>query len=86
LELPAIAAGVITVLIAVRHGHRALMITALTATIVLFNSSNRDLLLMADQRVQASALGIAIALGLMALAHPFERRFGGPPPTMAPGR
>ena len=86
LEFPAIAAGVITVLIAVRHGHRALMITALTATIVLFNSSNRDLLLMADQRVQASALGIAIALGLMALAHPFERRFGGPPARIAPGR
>jgi len=84
LELPAIVAGVITVVIAVRHGHRALMITALTATIVLFNSSNRDLLLMADQRVQASALGIVIALGLMALAHPIERRFGGPPPRLAP--
>ncbi len=86
LELPAIAAGVITVVIAVKHGHRALMITALTVTIVLFNSSNHDLLLMADQRVQASALGIAIALVLMALAHPIERRFGGPPPRMTPSR
>ena len=86
LELPAVAAGVITVVIAVKKGHRALMLTALTATIVLFNSSNETLLLMADRRVLASALGIAIALGLMALAHPIEQRFARLPERIAPGR
>lgn len=75
LQLPAIAAALITVLIAVKKGHRALMITTLTVTIVLFNSRIDTLLVMADQRVLASALGIAIALGLMALAHPIEHRF-----------
>lgn len=73
-DLLAIAAGVITVLIAVKHGHRALMLTALTVTIVLFDSSRADLMLMADKRVVASALGIGIALSLMAIAHPIERR------------
>ncbi len=85
LQLPAIAAGVITVVIAAKKGHRALMLTALTATIVLFSSSNDTLLLMADQRVLASALGIAIALGLMALAHPIEQRLRRPPQAIAPG-
>ena len=75
LQLPAIAAALITVLIAVKKGHRALMIATLTVTIVLFNSRIDTLLVMADQRVLASALGIAIALGLMALAHPIEHRF-----------
>ena len=74
LKLLAIASAVATVVIAVKRGHRALMLTGLTATIVLFNSSSHDLLLMADQRVLASSLGIAIALGLMALAHPIEQR------------
>ncbi len=86
LQVPAIAAGVITVVIAAKKGHRALMLTALTATIVLFNSSNATLLLMADKRVLASALGIAIALGIMALAHPIEQRFRKPPQGIAPGR
>ena len=75
LQLPAIAAALITVLIAVKKGHRALMITTLTVTIVLFNSRIDTLLVMADQRVLASTLGIAIALGLMALAHPIEHLF-----------
>ena len=75
LVLPAIAAAVITMVIAARHGHRALMLTALTATIVLFNSSHNDLLLMADKRVLASALGIVIAMSIMAIAHPIEQRF-----------
>jgi uncharacterized membrane protein YccC len=75
LQLPAIAAALITVLIAVKKGHRALMITTLTVTIVLFNSRIDTLMVMADQRVLASALGIAIALALMALAHPIEHRF-----------
>jgi len=75
LQLPAIAAALITVLIAVKKGHRALMITTFTVTIVLFNSRIDTLLVMADQRVLASGLGIAIALGLMALAHPIEHRF-----------
>lgn len=85
LELPAIAAGVLTVVIAARHGHRALMLTAFTATIVLFNSSHEDLLLMADQRVLASALGIAIALSAMALALPIERRFARARRSIGPG-
>ena len=75
LAIPAVAAAVLTVVIALKHGHRALMITALTITIVLFNSSHHDLLLMADKRILASALGIAIALGIMAIAHPIEQRF-----------
>ena len=41
---------------------------------------------MADRRVLASALGIAIALGLMALAHPIEQRFARLPERIAPGR
>ena len=85
LQVPAIAAAVITVVIAAKKGHRAVMLTAFTATIVLFNSSNATLLLMADKRVLASALGIAIALGLMALAHPIEQRFRRPPQGIAPG-
>ena len=84
LLLPAFAAAVLTVVIAIRRGHRALMLTTLTATIVLFNSNNGDLLLRADQRVLASALGIAIALLMMALAHLIERRFNGSPRMLAP--
>jgi hypothetical protein len=45
----------------------------LTATIVLFNSQDGTLLLMADKRLQANAIGIAIAIGVMALADPSER-------------
>jgi hypothetical protein len=75
LQVPAIAMAVITAAIAARHGHPAVMITALTATIVLFNSNNADLLLMADKRLQACGMGIAITLSLMALAHPIEYRF-----------
>jgi uncharacterized membrane protein YccC len=84
LDLPAIAAGVLTAVIAAKHGHRALKLTALTVTIVLFNSNSADLMVMADKRVMASALGIAIALILMALAHPIEQRFGRSAPRMAP--
>ena len=75
LQVPAITLAVITAAIAARHGHPAVMITALTATIVLFNSNNADLLLMADKRLQACSLGIAITLSLMAVAHPIEQRF-----------
>jgi uncharacterized membrane protein YccC len=85
LLLPAFAAAVLTVVIAIRRGHRALMLTTLTATIVLFNSNHGDLLLRADQRVLASALGIAIALLMMALAQLIERRFNGQPRMLAPG-
>ena len=84
LLLPAFAAAVLTVVIAIRRGHRALMLTTLTATIVLVNSNSGDLLLRADQRVLASALGIAIALLMMALAHLIERRFSGSPRMLAP--
>jgi uncharacterized membrane protein YccC len=86
LKLPAVAAAVATAVIAARRGHRALMLTGLTATIVLFNSSSQDLLLMADQRVLASALGIAIALGLMALAQPIEQRVPRARERLAQGR
>lgn len=75
LQVPAIALAVITATIAARHGHPAVMITAFTATIVLFSSNNADLLLMADERLKACSLGIAITLSLMALAHPIEARF-----------
>ena len=85
LHLLAVTAGVITVLIATRHGHRALMLTAMTVTWVLFDSSNADLILMADKRVVASALGIGIALILMAVAHPIERRLARTAPRMTPG-
>ena len=75
LQVPAIVLGAVTALIAIRHGHPALMITALTATIVLFNSTSADVILMDDKRLQANVLGIAIALAAMAAAHPIERRF-----------
>jgi hypothetical protein len=51
------------------------MITALTATIVLFNSNSSDLILMDDKRLEANVLGVAIALASMAIAHPIERWF-----------
>ena len=47
----------------------------LMAMIVLFNSNAADLPLMADKRLLACAIGIAISLGVMALAHPIEQRF-----------
>jgi hypothetical protein len=74
-QVPAIALAALTAAIAARHGHPALMITAFTATIVLFNSNAADLPLMADKRLQACALGIAITLSVMAVAHPVEQRF-----------
>ena len=76
LQVPAIALAAITAAIAARKGHPALMVTVLTATIVLFNSNASDLPLMADKRLLACAIGIAISLGVMALAHPIEQRFG----------
>jgi len=75
LQVPAIALAAITAAIAARQGHPALMVTVLTATIVLFNSNASDLSLMADKRLLACAIGISISLGVMALAHPFEQRF-----------
>jgi hypothetical protein len=51
------------------------MVTVLTATIVLFNSNASDLPLMADKRLLVCAMGIAVSLGVMALAHPIEQRF-----------
>lgn len=45
----------------------------ITITIVLFNSTHADLIQMADERLQASAMGVALALGVMAIAHPIER-------------
>ena len=75
LQVPAIALAAITAAIAARQGHPALMVTVLTATIVLFNSNAADLPLMADKRLLACAIGIAISLGVMALAHPMEQRF-----------
>jgi hypothetical protein len=73
--VPAIALAAITAAIAARKGHPALMVTVLTATIVLFNSNASDLTLMADKRLLACAIGIAISLGVMAFAHPIEQRF-----------
>jgi uncharacterized membrane protein YccC len=74
LQVPAIVLGITTVLIAIHHGHPALMVMALTATIVLFNSEPSDLLGMADQRLQSNAIGVAISLAAMAIAHPIEQR------------
>ena len=42
---------------------------------MLFNSNASDLSLMADKRLLACAIGIAISLGVMAFAHPIEQRF-----------
>jgi uncharacterized membrane protein YccC len=69
LQLPAIVLCITTVLIAIRHGHPALMM-ALTATIVLFNSDSGDLIGVADQRLQANAIGVGISLGI----RPIEQR------------
>jgi hypothetical protein len=51
------------------------MLMPLTVTIVLLNSNHADLMLMADRRLQACGLGIGLALGVMAIAHPIEQRF-----------
>jgi hypothetical protein len=75
LQVPAIVVGVITAMIAIRRGHPALVLMALTVTIVLFNSNHVDLLRMADRRLEAVGLGVALALGVMAIAHPIEQRF-----------
>jgi uncharacterized membrane protein YccC len=75
LQLPAIAAGVITAMIAIRRGHPAVMLMALTVTIVLLNSNHADLMLMADRRLQACAIGVVLALTVMAIAQPIEQRF-----------
>jgi hypothetical protein len=76
LQVPAVALGATTALVAARHGHPALMVMPLTATIVLFNSTPADLLFMADERLQANVLGLAVALGVMSLAHPMEWYLG----------
>jgi len=65
--------GIATGLVAKRHGHPTLLMLLLTATIVLFNSQDGTLLMMADKRLQANAIGIAIAIGVMAVADPAER-------------
>ena len=75
LQGPAIVLGVITAMIAIRRGHPALVLMALTVTIVLFNSNHVDLMRMADRRLEAVGLGVVLALGVMAIAHPIERRF-----------
>lgn len=75
LQLQAIVVGVITAMIAIRRGHPVLVLMALTVTIVLFNSNHVDLLRMADQRLEAVGLGVALALGVMAIAYLIEQRF-----------
>ncbi len=75
LQVPALVVGVITAMIAMRRGHPALVLMAFTVTIVLFNSNHVDLLRMADRRLEAVGLGVVLALGVMAIAHPIERRF-----------
>jgi Fusaric acid resistance protein-like len=89
LQVPAVLLATLTVLIVSRRGHPALMLMALTATIVLFDSSRANLLNIADERVQATALGIAISLTVMALAHPIEQRLARrrrePPPNAPAG-
>lgn len=86
LQIPAILAALIAAMVAIRRGHPALMLMALTVAVVLFNSTHADLLQMADERLQASGLGVAITLVVMALAHPIERRLAGalPPQPRAP--
>ena len=74
LRILAIALGTGCALTALRKGHPAVFVLLLTMTTVLFNSDTNTLLLMANQRLQANAIGIAIALGLMALADPLERQ------------
>ena len=75
LEIPALLMATLTGLIAAKRGHPALMLMALTATIVLFNSNSINLIAVADQRIQATALGLVIALSVMGLAQPIEQRF-----------
>lgn len=72
--VPALVLGAVTALVAIKHGHPAVLLMALTATIVLFNSNPADLVLMADDRLQSTGIGLAISLGVMALAQPFEQR------------
>jgi len=75
LQVPAVLVGVITAMIATRRGHPALVLMALTVTIVLFDSNHVDLMQMADRRLEAVGLGVVLSLGVMAIAHPIEQRF-----------
>jgi uncharacterized membrane protein YccC len=75
LQVPGIVLGVMTAMIAIRRGHPAIVLMALTVTIVLFNSNHVDLMRMADRRLEAVGLGVVLALGVMAIAHPIEQRF-----------
>ena len=72
LQVPAIALGATAALIGAKHGPPVLFVVLLTATIVLFNSSDSSLLFMADRRLEANLIGIGVALGVLALAHPSE--------------
>jgi hypothetical protein len=74
LRILAIVLGTGCALTALKKGHPALFVLLLTMTTVLFNSTTTTLLLMANERLQSNAIGIGIALGVMVLAEPLERR------------
>jgi len=74
LRILAIVLGTGCALTALKKGHPALVVLLLTMTTVLFNSNTTTLLLMANERLQSNAIGIAIALGVMVLAEPLEQR------------
>lgn len=73
-QLPAIVLGVAAAVVAAKHKHPAVFVLLLTATIVLFHSTHADLLLMANRRLQANAIGIGVAMVVLALADLGERQ------------
>ena len=56
-----------TVLAAVKGWHHVLFIVFLTGAVVLFHSSASSVLALSQERLEATLLGLGIALGMMAL-------------------
>lgn len=63
----AIAFSTAAVVAMVRGWHHALFVVFLTGAVVLFNSSGHGVLAMAQERLEATLLGIGIALVMMGL-------------------
>jgi len=74
LPIGAVAFSTVTVLAAVKHWHHMLYVAFLSAAVVLFNSSETSVLALAQERLEANLLGIAIALSAMALAQAVLRK------------
>jgi hypothetical protein len=74
LPVGAVAFSAATVLAAVKHWHYMLFVAFLSAAVVLFDSSEASILALAQERLEATLLGIGIALATMALAQALLRQ------------